>query len=106
MATKIYDRVPLRVVHSDEQSGAPDPAELIGCRFMGVLMHPVHWTEMERRFNVKCHGCRIVVRWPTQPCGAHPVKAGDALEIDGKPYAVYGVTERPGCYLDVYVKET
>jgi hypothetical protein len=103
MASKISDRVPIRVLPVCQEADAPAPRELTGCRFMGVLLHPVPWTEMQRRFNVSHRGCRLVVHWPAEACGDHPVQAGDVLQVDGTDHTVYGVVERPGCYLEIYL---
>jgi hypothetical protein len=103
MAIKINDRVPVRVLGTCSETGAHEERDLTGCRFMGVLLHPVPWTEMERRFDDKRPGWRIVVHWPAQTSDGHPVGAGDGLQVDDETYAVCGVNERPGCYLEIYV---
>jgi hypothetical protein len=105
MAIKVRDRVPIRVLHSREGTDALGPQELRGCRFMGVLMHPVPWTEMQRRFGMSRPGSRIVVEW-SDPASDHcAVQAGDLLQIGDETYAVCGVGEHPGCFFEVYVEE-
>lgn len=72
---------------------------------MGVLMHPVPWTDMQSRFGVTRPGCRMVVRWQTASPEDHPVKAGDLLQIGDSTHEVCGVVERPGCYLELFFAE-
>jgi hypothetical protein len=103
MAIKIRDRVPIQVVESREDADTRGASELLGCRFMGVLLHPVPWTEMQRRFDVNGPGCRVVVQWPSGHCDGRLVTVGDVLQIGDSTYTVCGVVEHPGCYMELYL---
>lgn len=103
MAVRVRERIPAHVVHAD---GSVDDqqAKLEACRFVGTMLHPVPMSEMARLCGMKRRGYRIVLTWPN--CEKdHLIQVGDTVEVDGRSYPVRAVTERPGCYVEIYTEE-
>jgi hypothetical protein len=104
MATRITGRVPARVLRPVEGQLQP-LLELSAQRFAGVLKHPVPRTEMIRKFGLDRRGCKLVAEWSRSSDEDHPVKVGDVLEVEGNTYAIVGVVDYPGCFIDLYIDD-
>ena len=101
---KIREQVPARTFRLSEDNKEYQPqVELMARRFMGVLVHPVPLSEMARWCDLDRHGCKVVADWPANPSGEHPIRPGDILQVGDHSYTIRGVSEHPGCYLEMYV---
>ncbi len=105
MVVHVREREPAQVLRRTPDGQTYEPyLNLTSCRFMGTLLHPVSRGDMMRRFGVFQPGYKVIVEWPSS-LEAHPVLPEDVLDIGGRAFPVAGCDERPGCYLDIYVRE-